>query len=106
MGTAFAATRALISIVSESSEYIGMSARPDLPVVLFTLGVSLATGILFGLAPALMASRIGNRGALNTSSRTAQGAGGKGARFWPKALVTFQVTLSLVLLVGAGLLLR
>jgi len=106
MGAAFVATRALIAFVSQRNADVGMSARPDLPVVMFTLGVSLATAILFGLAPALIASRIGNRGALNTSSRTAHAAGGKGARLWPKALVTIQVTLSLVLLVGAGLLLR
>jgi predicted permease len=106
MGAAYLATRALIAFVSQRNGTITMSATPNLPVVLFTLGVSLATAILFGLTPAVMASRIGNRGALNTSSRTTQAAGGKRSRLWPKALVTVQVTLSLVLLVGAGLLLR
>lgn len=41
---------------------------------------------------------------LNTSARTAQG--GRSSQFWPKTLVTSQVMLSLLLLVGAGLLLR
>ena len=106
LGVSYLATRALIAFVSQRNSSITMSATPDLPVVCFTLGVSLATAILFGLAPALIASRVGNRGALNTSSRTAQAAGGKSSRFWPKVLVTAQVTLSLVLLVGAGQLLR
>ena len=106
MGVAYVATRTLIAFVAQQNGNIAMSATPNLPVVLFTLGVSLATAILFGLAPALIASRAGNRGALNTSSRTANAAGGKTSRFWPKVLVTAQVTLSLVLLIGAGLLLR
>ena len=106
MGAAFLATKALIAFVAQRNSNITMSATPNLPVVLFTLGISLATAILFGLAPAVIASRIGNRGALNTSSRTANAASGKSSRFWPKMLVTAQVTISLVLLVGAGLLLR
>jgi predicted permease len=106
MGAAYLATRALIAFVAQRNSSVTMSATPDLQVVLFTVGVSLATAILFGLAPALIASRVGNRGALNTSSRTANAAGGRRSHLWPKVLVTAQVTLSLVLLVGAGLLLR
>ncbi|MBS1805277.1 MAG: ABC transporter permease [Acidobacteria bacterium] len=106
LGVAFVATRALIAFVSQRNGNLNMSATPNLQVVLFTLTISLLTAFLFGLAPAVLASRIGNRGALNTSSRTAQAAGGKRSRVWPKILVTAQVTLSLVLLVGAGLLLR
>jgi predicted permease len=105
LGLAFAATRALISFVSQGNGSIAMSPMPNLNVVLFTLGVSLITALLFGLAPALIASRIG-RGSLNSSARTAQGGGGRLSRFWPKTLITAQVMLSLVLLVGAGLLLR
>jgi predicted permease len=75
-------------------------------VVLFTLGVSLVTALLFGLAPAVIATRVGDRGSLNTSTRTAQAGGSRSSRFWPKTLVTAQVMLSLLLLVGAGLLLR
>jgi predicted permease len=106
LGLAFAATRALIAFVSQGSQATAMSPVPNLSVVLFTLGVSLLTGLLFGLAPAVIAARIGHRGSLNTSTRTARAGGGKTSRFWPKALVAGQVTLSLLLLVGAGLLLR
>jgi predicted permease len=106
LGSGSVATRALVAFVTQRNGDIEISATPNLQVILFTIGVSLATAILFGLAPALIASRIGGRGALNTSSRSAQAAGGKRSRFWPKTLVTVQVMLSLVLLVGAGLLLR
>ena len=106
MGVAFAATRALIAFVSQGSGDIALSPEPSLRVVLFTVGVSLVTAFLFGLAPAVIAARIGDRGSLNTAVRTAQGVGGRTSRFWPKMLVTAQVMLSLVLLVGAGLLLR
>lgn len=104
LGFAFAATRSLIAFVSRGDADTAMSPAPNLPVALFTLGVSLMTALLFGLAPAVVASRLGDRGPLNTSTRTAQG--GRSSRFWSKTLVTAQVMLSLVLLVGAGLLIR
>lgn len=106
LAVAFAATRALIAFVSQGNAYIAMSPTPDAAVLLFTLGVSLLTGLLFGLAPAIIPSRIGASGNLSAGSRTAQSSGGKSARLWPRALVTAQVMLSLLLLVGAGLFLR
>ena len=106
LGIAFVTTRALIVFFSQGNPYIGMSSTPDLAVLLFTLTVSLATGLLFGLAPALTAARTGSATTLSSNARTAQSSGGKASRFWPKALVTAQVTLSLLLLVGAGLFLR
>ncbi|HEY2858355.1 MAG TPA: FtsX-like permease family protein [Terracidiphilus sp.] len=106
LGVAFAATRALIAFVGRGNAYVAMSPAPNLGVLMFTLGVSVLTGILFGLAPSIHAARIGARGTLSAGARTAQSSGGKQARFWPKALVTVQVMLSLVLLVVAGLFLR
>jgi predicted permease len=106
LGIAFGATRALIVFVSHGNANIDLSSRPDMRVLLFTLAVSLLTGLLFGLAPALSAARIGAANTLSSSARTAQSGGGKSAHFWPKALVTAQVMLSLLLLVGAGLFLR
>jgi len=106
LAIAFAATRALIAFVSQGDAYIAMSPAPNVSVLLFTLGVSFVTGILFGLAPSLHAARVGSHGALSAGARTAQSDGGKMSRFWPKALVTAQVMLSLVLLVVAGLFLR
>jgi len=106
LGFAFLATRMLIAFVSQGNWDIAMSPAPNREVVLFTMGVSLATALLFGLVPAVVAARVGKRGSLNTSARTAHGGGGRGSRIWPKTLVSAQVMLSLLLLVGAGLLLR
>jgi predicted permease len=106
LGVAFAATRALIAFVSQGDANIAMSPAPDTRILLFTLGVSLVTGLLFGLAPAMSAARLGTRGTLASSARTVQSSGGRLSRFWPKALVTSQVVLSLLLVVIAGLFLR
>lgn len=106
LGFAFAGTRALIAFVTQGKVNLTMASAPNMPVLIFTFGVTLVTALLFGLAPALIFSSIGRRGSLSSSVRTAQGNSGKCSRFWPKTLVTSQVMLSLSLLVGAGLLLR
>ena len=72
-------------------------------VLLFTLGVSLATGILFGLAPALQASRAELQ--VELKERTGSG-GGRGRVTLRGALVVGQVALSLLSLIGAGLFIR
>jgi len=72
-------------------------------VLAFTLFVSLVTGILFGLAPAFSGSRARLSEALREGGRAPDGSVGRRAR---NALVTAEVALSLVLLVGASLLLR
>ncbi|MEA2695270.1 MAG: hypothetical protein QOJ16_4657 [Acidobacteriota bacterium] len=71
----------------------------DGPVLLFTVALSLATSLLFGLAPALSAARVDLREPLQA---TAKSGLGKGRGF----LVAAEVALAAVLLVGAGLLLR
>ena len=78
-------------------------ARVDLPVLGFTLAVSMATGILFGLAPAFAARHTGSLGsALKEGSR---GSGESIARNRVRsALVVGEVALALMLLIGAGLL--
>ncbi|MGH9930301.1 MAG: ABC transporter permease [Pyrinomonadaceae bacterium] len=75
----------------------------DWRVLVFTLGISVATGIVFGLAPALQASRLDIVMALK--SEDASHAGSRRSRLRP-VFVTAQVTLSVVLLVGAGLFIR
>ncbi len=77
-------------------------ARVDLRVMLFTAGVSMLTGILFGLAPALQASQVRPGESLGEAGRGAVGR----PRRWHAALVAGEVALSIVLLVGAGLLAR
>jgi predicted permease len=103
---AFWGTRLLIDFVVAGAKHTALDAAPDQRVLAFTFAVSLLTGILFGVAPALRASRLSVAPALNATARTAAGAGGRSSRLLPKILVTAQVMLSLVLLAGAGLFLR
>ncbi len=77
--------------------------RLDGRVVLFTAGVSVLTGLLFGLVPALQASRADLHGAMREGTR---GSGGRSSGRVRAVLVVAQVALALVLLVGAGLFLR
>jgi putative ABC transport system permease protein len=74
----------------------------DLPVLGFALLVAVATSVIFGLAPALRSVRGSNASALKEGGRTV--AGGTG--HWLKLGVVAEVALSLVLLAGAGLLVR
>ena len=75
----------------------------DLRVLGFTLLVSLGTGILFGLAPALQSTNPDINEALKESARGSSGAPGNRVR---SLLIVSEVALSLVLLIGAGLLFR
>jgi putative ABC transport system permease protein len=76
----------------------------DAVVVLFTIGVAVLTGLLFGVAPALHATRGTAAASLKEGGRGAVGARG-GART-RGALVVAELALALMLLVGAGLLMR
>jgi predicted permease len=103
---AFWGTRLLIYFVVAGARSTALDASPDFRVLAFTFGVSLLTGLVFGIAPALRASRLDVVPSLSGGARTASGSGGKPSRMLPKVLVAAQVTFSLVLLAGAGLFVR
>ena len=75
----------------------------DARVLLFTLAATVVIGLLFGLAPALRASRVDLQEALREGSRGGTSAGHKRVM---QGFVVSQIALSLLLLVGAGLMLR
>jgi predicted permease len=79
-----------------------LDVRPDASVLLFTLGISVVSGVLFGIAPALRATNID----LTTALKEKSVHGRKGRFNLGSALVVVQVAVSLVLLVGAGLFAR
>jgi predicted permease len=91
----------LLSFKFSSDVPISLDLGVDLRVLLFTLGVSLVAGLLFGLAPAIQASRPDVLGALN--SETSYGSHRSRIR---NIFVIGQIAVSLVLLVTAGLFLR
>src|SRR5579862_5328895 len=82
--------------------------RLDGSVLSFTFGVSIVTGLLFGLAPALKAARVDLNTSLKAGGRNGQGDGGLGAsrRRLRSLLVVAEVAISLMLLIGAGLLVK
>ena len=74
----------------------------NLPVLFFAFGISVVVGIVFGLAPALKSSRADVQGSLKPGDRSSTRVHSRGQ----SALVIVQTALTLVLLVGSGLLLR
>jgi predicted permease len=101
--------RVLVAFMSSDRNPITLSVTPDPRVLGFTFALSALTGILFGLSPALRSTHVDLTPALKESARRGLGAtqGRRGVRFGSnKLLVAAQVSLSLVLLAGAGLFVR
>jgi predicted permease len=93
--------RVLLNLVSGAGKTISVDLRPDLSVLLFNLAISLVTGLLFGVAPAIHAVRgnVGEALKINASG-TSFGRSGLGLR---GGLVAAQVALSMLLLIVGGL---
>jgi predicted permease len=99
VGFAFGCTRLILRLAFRDN-HVAISAMPSLPVLGFTFGVCLFTGILFGVAPAWMTARADPADALRGAHRSTAHAAG----WTQKTLVVTQAALSLVLLCAAGLL--
>jgi putative ABC transport system permease protein len=103
IGVAYAGTRVILHLafqIGGPNNYVPISATPSVPVLLFTLGMSVLTGILFGIAPAWMTSHADPIEALRGANRSLAGG-----RSWAqRSLVIAQAAMSLVLLSAAALL--
>jgi predicted permease len=103
LGIAFAGTGLILHLVFPRVAGLAgvpISASPSPPVLLFAFGVSLITGVAFGIAPAWMTTRVNPIEALRGASRSTARSGSLPR----KTLVVFQAALSLALLAASGLL--
>ena len=98
-----AGVRALIALTAQQLPG-GPDAGVHLPVLAFTLVLAVVTGIVFGVVPALTVIR-GNTSSLLKDDST-RGSASRGTSFTRSALVVAETALALVLLIGAGLLIR
>jgi putative ABC transport system permease protein len=103
VAVAYAGTRLILYLAFQTggpNNYVPIDATPSWPVLLFTLGMSLLTGIIFGIAPAWMTSHADPVEALRGANRSVSGR-----RSWAqKSLVIGQAAMSLILLSAAALL--
>lgn len=99
LAVAYGGTRVLLALAFPGEHGVPIEAAPSAEVIAFALGLSVLTGLLFGLAPAFVASRTEPADVLRSGSRTTTG----GTPRLQKVLVIIQAALSFVLLVGAGL---
>ena len=97
-------TRGLLALIPSESNPLLIQAEPDVRILAFTFGLTLLTGVIFGLLPALRASRPDPWTTLKDTVGAIAGSGG--SLFLRKGLVTAQVALSFLLLFGAGLFVR
>ncbi|MGH9816522.1 MAG: ABC transporter permease, partial [Candidatus Acidiferrales bacterium] len=101
---AFAMTRGLLALVPAEGNPLLIRPEPDARILLFTLGVTFLTGLIFGLVPAFRATRPDPWTTLKDTIGSVAGRGG--SLFLRKGLIAAQVALSFLLLFGAGLFVR
>jgi len=96
---AYVGTHAILLVAFRGAQYVPIEARPSLAVLAFALLLSVATGIVFGIAPAWMTSQSYPADALRRAGRSAADR----SSVVQKSLVIVQVAFSIVLLIGAGM---
>jgi macrolide transport system ATP-binding/permease protein len=99
LAVAYAGAHMLLAMAFPGAQNVPINAAPSPLVIGFAFALSLLTGILFGVAPAWIAAQAQPAEALRSGSRTVA----SGASLLQRGLVVVQASLSLVLLVGAGL---
>jgi predicted permease len=103
LGVAYAGTSLILRLAFTGPDsYVPIDAAPSLPVLLFALGLSLLTGVLFGAVPAWMTSHAQPVEALRGANRSA----GQKAKWPQRSLVVGQAAISFVLLSAAAMLAR
>jgi macrolide transport system ATP-binding/permease protein len=102
LAVAYAGARMLLMLAFPGAHSMPINAGPSLSVLEFACGLSLLTGVVFGVAPAWIAAQAGPIDAVRSSTRTTA----MGASVLQRGLVVVQIGLSLVLLVVAGLFLQ
>ena len=100
LAVAYAGTRTLLALAFPDSPNLPIQASPSLPVLGFAFLLSLVTGIVFGIVPAWITSHSDPAEALRGINRSTRDR----ASLPQKSLIVIQAALSLVLLIGAGLL--
>ena len=96
---AYAGTRMLLAMAFPGAQNVPIDASPSGLVIAFACGLSLLTGIVFGVAPAWITAKADPADALRSNSRTTTA----GASLLQRSLIVLQSALALVLLVGAGM---
>ncbi len=100
LAVAYAGTKMILSLAFPDSPQLPIAASPSLPVLGFAFLLSLATGVVFGIVPAWITSHSDPAEALRGVSRATRDR----ASLPQRSLIVLQAALSLVMLVGAGLL--
>lgn len=102
IAVAIGAQRLILAIAFRNAHSLPISTMPSVPVLAFAFGLSLITGLLFGAAPAWMATRTDPVEALRGAGRSTRDS----SSFARKLLLVMQATLSVVLVAGASMLAR
>jgi macrolide transport system ATP-binding/permease protein len=97
---AYAGTKLLLGLMFTQATVTSVEAAPPLPVIGFAFALSLLTGLIFGVAPAWISSKEQPANAMRGANRSTR----DGSSLLQRSLVILQAALSVVLLIGAGLL--
>ena len=100
LAVAYAGTQVILALAFRGAQYVPIDTAPSVPVLVFTLSLSLLTTLLFAAAPAWISSKTDTGDALRGAQRSVR----EGSTVPQKSLIILQAALSIVLLAGAGLL--